>query len=69
MILMPTLNTCPHSNNLYFHGLLAVTYPSKGIGGKQHVIRHQFGCRTLPDRLTTTAPGPPTHARHSDKKL
>lgn len=45
------------------------TYPSKGIGGKQQVIRQTDGFRTRPLKLITTDPGPPTHARQSDRKL
>ena len=43
--------------------------PSTGIGFMQHVISAHDGCRTLPSHLTTTAPGPPMYAMHSDMKL
>lgn len=46
-----------------------ITHPSNGIGGKQHVIRHIEGFKTRPLKLSTTAPGPPTHAKQRDKKL
>jgi len=45
------------------------TYPSSGIGGKQQVIKQNDGFRTRPLKLITTAPGPPTHARHNERKL
>jgi len=45
------------------------THPSNGIGGKQQVIRQTDGFRTRPLKLITTDPGPPTHARQSDRKL
>nr|GMC49571.1 hypothetical protein Iba_chr01bCG8840 [Ipomoea batatas]GMC51479.1 hypothetical protein Iba_chr01cCG6680 [Ipomoea batatas] len=48
---------------------LRMTHPSNGIGGKQHVMRQQLGFRTRPLKFSTTAPGPPTHAKHSDRKL
>jgi len=48
---------------------LAKTHPSSAIGGKQQVIRNHDGFRIRPVKLRTTAPGPPTHSRHSDRKL
>lgn len=32
-------------------------------------MRQQLGFRTRPLKFSTTAPGPPTHAKHSDRKL
>ena len=49
--------------------LFLETHPSRGMGGRQHVIRQHDGFRTRPLKLITTAPGPPTHARHNDMKL
>lgn len=43
--------------------------PSNEIGGKQHVIRQQLGFRNRPLKFRTIAPGPPTHSKHSDRKL
>lgn len=45
------------------------THPSSGIGGKQHVIKPHDGFKIRPVKLRTTAPGPPTHAKHRDRKL
>jgi hypothetical protein len=39
------------------------------MGGQQQVMSIQLGWMTLPSLFTTTAPGPPTYAMHSDKKL
>lgn len=48
---------------------LRIKRPSRGTAEKQQVIMNHDGFRDRPVKLTTTAPGPPTHAKQSEKKL
>lgn len=43
--------------------------PLTGSGGRQQVPAAQEGSSTKPCIFTSTAPGPPTYARHSAMKL
>ena len=43
--------------------------PSTGREGRQHVMASQLGAISFPAMRLMTFPGPPTYARHRERKL